>query len=246
MNPLLKMPNIQLNATELQYIPWRTVVNAVGMSLMEPTADPSKGYRPKQWQGGKDTQMFYMEWNDFSGSGAFRNYFFDAVLRTEHLSTRRATQHPIQTGANITDHSFQIPSTLTMEIGVSDVMDVIDTNWNWNQHGTSVKSVNAYQDLILLQKSGLPLTIVTRLNSYENMIIESISAIEEYRTINELRASIRFVEIMIAGGVGVSKESIDPHQSSVTQNGVNATTQIVLNLKSGNKSAVNNIVTNQR
>ena len=212
-------PNsIQFSLTDAQYAPWRTVVNAVGLATMEPMSNPLKGYRPKIW----DTQekaMFYMEDNEAT------SYFFDAVLKTEHVGTRRLTTHPIQTGSAITDHSYRIPSTLTMEIGVSDAMDCYSEYFDWKK-GYGERSVNAYQALAKLRDSGEPLDVTTRLYVYKNMVIESLSAIEEYKTRNELRATVRFTEIIIAEGISSSKESIDPQVHDMTGDQVKPTTSV--------------------
>ena len=47
-------------------------------------------------------------------------FFFDAVFRTNHESHLRITSHPVQGGANISDHCFMEPARITMEIGMSD------------------------------------------------------------------------------------------------------------------------------
>lgn len=107
-----------------------------------------RAYRPKIWDEPDTKMLFYI--TDNQGN----DYFFDGVLRVEHSSQRRLTQHPVQTGANITDHSFQVPSKLTMEIGVSDSMDFYKLSWSGNALS---KSVNAYQKLREIQDSGQPL-----------------------------------------------------------------------------------------
>ena len=47
-------------------------------------------------------------------------WFFDAFLRSTHTSRLKITDHPVQTGAALTDHSYLEPQELTMEIGMSD------------------------------------------------------------------------------------------------------------------------------
>ncbi|HEX4209508.1 MAG TPA: hypothetical protein VHY56_03880, partial [Candidatus Binataceae bacterium] len=44
-------------------------------------------------------------------------YVFDAILRAEHQRELRKTEHPVQTGANITDHAYLLPARITLEIG---------------------------------------------------------------------------------------------------------------------------------
>ena len=182
-----------------------------------------------------------------------KTMYFDAVFRTEHLSARQITSHPVQTGANISDHSYKIPSTLSMDVGVSDVMA------NFNPMGlifsnAKSKSVNAFEELLKIQDSGNPVTVYTRLKKYENMIIERVSAREDYKSINEMRAQIQLQEVVIATGVSRDKVSADfsaskvtnfvskqpvklPNQSALTETvtGVKEAANSFLNLWTGNK-----------
>ena len=133
---------------------------------------------------------------------------FDAVLRTEHLNSRQITSHPVNNQANISDHSYKIPSTLTMDVGVSDVM------YNFNpvniiMSDSNSRSVNAFQKLNELADLGEPLTVYTRLNTYKNMVIESVRAREDYKSITEMRATINFQQIQIASGVRIAPVSAE-------------------------------------
>src|SRR5690348_15645087 len=42
-------------------------------------------------------------------------YIFDAVLRVDHHQRLRITDHPVQTGANITDHAFRDQPTIVLD-----------------------------------------------------------------------------------------------------------------------------------
>jgi hypothetical protein len=185
-----------LNLGGIQEAPWKIFTGAMG----RPT---NEGFRPSSW--GEMLQLFYIK-------DSKRNYFFDAVLKTDHVNQRRLTTHPVQSGANITDHSYKIPSKLTMEIGISDAMSILgfDGNEPWTGYGvTKERSVIAFNQLLTMSDSGQPFTVMTRLKKYTNMVIESIEAIEDYRTLHELRASIVFTEVILASGVNIKKESAD-------------------------------------
>lgn len=123
------------------------------------------------------------------------SYVFDAIPRLEHATTLRLTEHPIQTGASIVDHSFQLPERLTFEVGMSDVMD---SYYKGQWADGDMKSVSAYEKLKELQYGRLPLTVITRLNTYSNMIIEQVHAIEDRRTLNGLRATVTMRQIFVA------------------------------------------------
>jgi len=205
MNPLLDLTNTQYavwrvialgNATNpqlletsqsnTQYKKWLSEAEKEAKDNMIPPS--TKAYRPVQWSNEDDKEMFYI--TDNQGI----DYFFDAVFKTDMVKDRRITQHPVQTGANISDHSYQVPTKLMMEIGVSDIMDsYADNQWEGDS-----RSVSAYQKLVDLQKLGQPLSVSTRLDDFENMVIVSISVKEDVKTRYALRAEITLQEIITA------------------------------------------------
>lgn len=102
------------------------------------------------------------------------------------------TQHPVQSGAAIADHAFMEPHEIVIDVGMSDVMTDLDTI-----AGKSLKdrSVNAFKALKEIMETRETLTLVTRLNTYSNMMITAISADEELRTMLAMKASITLQEI---------------------------------------------------
>lgn len=142
-------------------------------------------------------------------------YYFDAVMRAIHDQQLMTTKHPIQNGASVTDHSYLLPSRVTLEIGMSDVMD----RYSQGQYTSDTsKSVSAYKTFKDLQKSRKPLTVSTRLNVYSDMVITDIRAIEDSKTRHALRALLYFEQIIVAN-VAISRtESARPDQSTSATN----------------------------
>jgi hypothetical protein len=138
-------------------------------------------------------------------------YFFDAILRVDHFQELRATDHPVQGGASITDHAYLMPARVSLEIGMSDAMDSYQSG-QWT--GSSSKSINAYQTLLQLQALRIPVTVTTRLNTYSNMIIESIRSGDDARTLHGLKAHVQFRQIIV-GTVTTSTESARPHATGL-------------------------------
>lgn len=142
-------------------------------------------------------------------------YVFDAVLRAEHEQEIKKTQHPVQTGANIADHAFIMPAQLVLEIGMSDSMDSYQSGM-WS--GNASKSVSAFQELKKLAAARVPLTITTRLQTYTNMLIESIHAPDTNQTRYGLRATVTFGELYVAQVV-TTPVSARPQDSNSTPQG---------------------------
>jgi hypothetical protein len=143
------------------------------------------------------------------------SYFFDAFLRLDHTSKLTITQHPVQTGANISDHAFLEPKELTIEVGMTDVaQDIIPGQFA----GSWSRSVKAYEILKDLQAARIPLQVLTRLGLYKNMLIETISAPDDYRTLYGLKATITMREVLVAT-VQTVKTSAKPHITNSTNRG---------------------------
>jgi hypothetical protein len=122
-------------------------------------------------------------------------YFFDAFLRVDHISKLNITEHPVETGANVSDHAFVEPQELTIEIGMSDVSkSLVAGQFNTGKS----RSVTAYKLLKELQGQRIPLQIYTRLGVYKNMLIETISAPDDYKTRYSLNVTVTFKEVIMA------------------------------------------------
>jgi len=140
---------------------------------------------------------------------------FDAVLRTNHESKITATSHPIENGANITDHAFIEPAEISIDIGMTDCNGV----------GVSDKMFKSLQSL---QKSRQRITVVTRFKTYYNMLIMSMSVPDDYITQNALKAMLMLREIPVVGTATVAvaeRESSQEQKSDSTNNGVVQPTQ---------------------
>jgi hypothetical protein len=128
------------------------------------------------------------------------------TVSEEHQDDLEITQHPIEMGAEITDHSFKRPSVVTIRAGWSDS----------NPAGTDVKDV--YQQFLTLQKSRRPISIVTGKRNYANMLIRSCSIGTDQTTENALIVTAICQEIIL---VSTSTVSVPPNtsQSSPQQTG---------------------------
>ena len=122
-------------------------------------------------------------------------WFFDAILRSTHTSRLKITDHPVQTGAALTDHSYLEPKELTMEIGMSDTATSLipgQFTGGWS------RSVQAFRVLKELQAIRVPMQVHSRLGLYQNMLIEEISAPDDFTTLNGLRCTVTLREIIVA------------------------------------------------
>lgn len=122
-------------------------------------------------------------------------WFFDAYLKMNHTSRLTITDHPVQTGAALSDHAFLEPRELSMDIGMSNAARSLVAG---QFGGGYSRSVTAFQVLKDLQALRVPIQVHTRLGLYQNMLIEVLSAPDDYTTLNGLRCTVTFREILVA------------------------------------------------
>lgn len=160
----------------------------------------------------------------FNNTGT-TTYIFDAVMELEHEQRLTRTRHPVQTGADISSHAYLEPAELILYVGMSDSMSSYATGGKTATpfatpfSGNPSKSVAAYQQMIKLQEARTPLTITTRLRTYTNMLIDSVSPRETHRTIAGLRMRVAFGQIR-TGVIGSAPNSARPNDTENTGLGV--------------------------
>jgi hypothetical protein len=127
------------------------------------------------------------------------------------------TEHPIEEGANITDHAFVEAKVVSIELAMSDAATYLDSSF-----GGDTPSINAFEKLVELQEERQPLTITTRLKTYENMLIETITAPDDFKTMFGMKATVGLREIFVASTATVAmpdRSSAAPQKTGATSKG---------------------------
>lgn len=189
------------------------------VSITANTTPPTQSTPTNDSQGG----LFQVQ--SFSQTYTPITYVFDAVFMLEHDQELITTNHPIQTGADISSHAYLMPARLTLNIGMSDAMDsyaASTTPQTTGQYpnyspwtGAGSKSVSAYQTILGLQAARQPLTVTTRIRTYSNMIITAVRPREDSRTIAGLRMSVDFKEIFTAS-ISTGNNSVRSNTTDTT------------------------------
>jgi hypothetical protein len=190
-------------------------------------------WRPPQWQNSSPAKVII----NFPGqpaAGQFSSaagstvvlpssptlYAFDADFAIDHEQQLRRTEHPVQTGASISDHAFIVPARLSMDIGMSDLIDAYYSPSTWQ--GSPSKSVSAYQTMLALMFSRIPFSITTRLRTYQNMIVENLAPREHVKTSHGLRMRIEFGQIFVANITTIPASARPQETVNTNQGSVNA------------------------
>lgn len=131
------------------------------------------------------------------------------TFEEQHEDIMEITEQPVETGAKITDHSYVRPATLTIQCGwsnsptnsgllggllgaftgtVAGISSVLSGNST-----SQVKKI--YQDLLDLQRSRIPFTVVTGKRVYQNMLVRSLKTTTDKNSENSLMVTATFQEV---------------------------------------------------
>lgn len=133
----------------------------------------------------------------------------DAATAITHDLSSTITDHPVEDGANISDHSRPDPERVSLDCIVSATplggasSRVVDQNHIrltvTSNDQDPKRPREAYDRLLKLRTDGTLITVVTPLRQYNNMAIESISIPEsaQFNAATALRFSIKLKRIRI-------------------------------------------------
>lgn len=132
---------------------------------------------------------------------------FTATCTVEEVSNNNLTitQHPVQQGAAITDHSYLEPVTVSIKFFFDNSTGDLNT---------------IYQNLLDLQATREPFSIVTGKKTYNNMLFSSMRQTTDPNTENCLAIDSDFQQILIASiqtsSVPQSNKQAAPQQTQAT------------------------------
>lgn len=148
-------------------------------------------------------------------------YFFDGFITVDVTSELEITENPVETGVAIADHAYVKPTTIDMNIIMSDVHESLvaeQFTGGWS------RSVKAYEILKQIQSDRIPVAVLTRVGLFENMLIKRIISNDDAKTYRGLNAQVSLVELPIAR-VRTVEISSAPQTTIDTEMGkINATT----------------------
>lgn len=111
---------------------------------------------------------------------AIGGVFVDVVLWEEHESEMEIAEHPVESGAKISDHAWRTPYRVTLE-------SVVD----------GARAVAAFQQILAVQETAEPFSLVTGLKVYPNMLIKRISATRDKEHGRVLKFEAECQEVII-------------------------------------------------
>jgi len=117
----------------------------------------------------------------------------DAHPDESHELKVTKTAYPIETGSSLTDNAVIEPRKLTLEGWISDLL--YSENALVQIEGRPIEGWNR---LVTLAEDREPLTVVTTLQVYENMLITNLSSVKNADTGETLRFIVELEEILFS------------------------------------------------
>ena len=122
------------------------------------------------------------------------------VVSETHEDQYTITNHPVQSGAIISDHMYAQPMRVDIEVIYSQstansALNAYAAIFGLGSTGMTLRQY--YDQFLALQASKTPFDIITGKRSYSNMVIESISVRTNKETENLLALNLRCREIII-------------------------------------------------
>lgn len=136
----------------------------------------------------------------------------DATISETHTRSAQVTDHPVERGANVTDHVRIEPDGLVIEGMVSNTplsfdqikryvraggVEIETTNFDETPRGVRGYAERAYERLREIMDAGTVITVVTALRTYDNMVLQSLSVPVTVQSGDALRFTATFKQVVL-------------------------------------------------
>ncbi|WP_304002824.1 phage baseplate plug family protein [Methyloversatilis discipulorum] len=140
-----------------------------------------------------------------------------ATLEEIHNSTVQITEHPVELGAEITDHAFKKPDEVVLRCAWSNsspqaLLGTVQRLFSGELSGADYVS-DVYSQLRELQEARTPFEIVTTTRRYQNMLITALQVTRDQKTGNALVCTATCREVII---VQTKATTLPPRQDQAS------------------------------
>jgi hypothetical protein len=122
---------------------------------------------------------------------------FDASIVETFTKNAEVTDHPVESGADVTDHIRRLPREIEIRGWVSDNPIVLFPSAEFGLPPRS-RAQDAYAELCRIMDEGQLVKVVTSLTELENMALTSINVSRDKDTGQILDATIGLREVVVA------------------------------------------------
>lgn len=111
------------------------------------------------------------------------------------------TDHPVEVGADITDHAYRRPSEVVMQCGWSNsdyaaLLGALKAIFNGSLPSDDYVS-SVYAQLLAIQQARQPFSVTTTRRKYDNMMITSLTTVTDVKTNSVLIVTASMREIIL-------------------------------------------------
>jgi hypothetical protein len=121
---------------------------------------------------------------------------FDATLREDHSRSVEATRKPLDDGARVTDHAFVQPLQLTL-------LNMIAATPLSATGADPGREARLYEQLLRIMHARQPVSVVTTLGQYDDMLIVDIATPVDADTGSSIVPAVRLEEVRFANSATV-------------------------------------------
>lgn len=119
----------------------------------------------------------------------FGSFIADCTVEENHTDELAITEHPVEQGAAISDHSYKRPSVVTIRAGW--------TNSSFQAFGNPNYVQQVYAAILALQSTREPFDILTGKRQYTSMLLARLSETTNENTENALLLTMEFKQVII-------------------------------------------------
>jgi hypothetical protein len=131
----------------------------------------------------------------------------DVTMEEVHHDDLVITDHPVEKGSSISDHSFKRPEEVDMRVGFSN-----------STAQTEGYVQNVYEDILALQDSREPFEVDTGKRHYTDMLIAGITATTDAKSEFALYLVVRLKKVKLTSTSGTAEQATDDTPNARTSN----------------------------
>lgn len=166
--------------------------------------------------------LLYRESGTLTRIGEVR---LDAAIREEHVASARVTESPVESGAKVSDHVFLEPESLNIDGVITDTPVYLHPASANEDDGlltvplasSGSRAIDAFEALRRLLANREPLTVVTGLHVYNNMVMTNLNVPREPESGLALRFSCELRQVQIVRSQTVPPNKAAPKKKKKSQ-----------------------------
>ena len=163
-----------------------------------------------------------IEPTDLSGETTGEAIIPDVIISEAHTDDVTITKHPVDTGANISDHAFAEPAMITCTFGWWDSSRLINGLLDGSIFKGLATAKSVYEKLLELKNKRTLIRLSTAKRVYECVLIQHLQTVTSIDTENSAIVEVTFVEIQVAKARTVTlteATQADASKTAGTKNG---------------------------